>query len=150
MRRKFNMLLMAALGTAAFGLSVPSSASAQQPHQAFHDSYELTPVLVHDHVHSDPDGIWPQQTLNPPSGLGGSIYIARLNTPAGQWILSELVGAGCGLNGVCGFRLMFRKPDGTLVEKTEGDALVGATAYLTRDFKTLITDNNGPVQSPID
>ncbi|SEF01309.1 hypothetical protein SAMN05519104_7742 [Rhizobiales bacterium GAS188] len=147
MKMIFNTLLVAALASAAFGLAVPSSAGAQQPGQAFHDSYELTPVLVHDHVHSDPDGIWTPSDFDPK--LGGMIYVARLDTPKGQWILSENTGASCGLNSVCSFKLMLRKPDGTLIEKVGGEALVGAMAFLTRDFKTLITDDNGPVQHGI-
>jgi hypothetical protein len=147
MRTKLNILFVAALAAIGPGFTVLSSAGAQQPLQEFHDSYELIPVLVYDHVHSDPDGIWAAGDFDPK--LGGMIYVAKLDTPKGQWILSENTGASCGLNSVCGFKLMLREPNGELVGKVGGQALVGATAFLTRDFKTLITDDNGPVQHPI-
>ncbi|MBA8904156.1 hypothetical protein [Phyllobacterium sp. P30BS-XVII] len=105
------------------------------------DGYKFNLVLSHKNVQHDPDGIWPDTDLtefgNPPRLP--SIYTARLETPAGKWLLSQL-DSSCNIQGNCSFVLQLTRPDGKVQTMAEGQTLLGRSATLSLNYKKITTE----------
>lgn len=130
MKPRFPLLISAAFLLA----SVPSLVQAEE-------GYKFNLTLSHKNVSHDPDGIWPDADLsefgNPPRLP--SIYEARLETPAGRWLLSQLDSA-CNIQGNCSFVLQLTLPDGTVRTMAEGQTLLGRSATLSLNYKKITTE----------
>jgi hypothetical protein len=119
---------------AAFAGSAPTEAAQSK-------GYQLTPTLAHAKVSEDPDGIWKASDLTPfgnPAHLP-SIYLAILKTSKGEWILS-MVDNQCSPQSDCQAVLAFRGKDGSLKVVSNPSLVMGGTATLSANFKTITTE----------
>jgi hypothetical protein len=111
--------------------------------------YKLTPVLTYKNVSHDPDGLWDDsdlQKFGAPPRLP-SIYIARITTPKGEWILSQLDSA-CTMQGDCQFVLALKRPGGSARIVASGNGLLGHPVTLSLNYAKIFAEEiNDSVQA---
>ncbi|OEC93611.1 hypothetical protein [Rhizobium sp. YK2] len=133
--------IYALIAATSFSVLGGASAFAQQ-------GYKLTPVLTYKNVSHDPEGLWDDsdlQTFGAPPRLP-SIYIARITTPRGEWILSQLDSA-CTMQGDCQFVLALKKPGGEARIVASGNGLLGHPVTLSLNYAKIFTEEiNDSVQ----
>lgn len=110
-------------------------------------SYLFNLKLTASDARHDPDGIWSDADLNGirASGLVPKIYTARITTPSGEWLLSQLAGL-CNMQGMCDTVLVKIKPGAPLTVYANPQVSEGGKAELSLNYKKLTTeeiDENG-------
>ena len=95
----------------------------------------------------DPDGLWSDSDIAGirASGLVPNIYTARIRTPSGQWLLSQLAGL-CNMQGMCDTVLARIKPGEAPTVYANPQVAQGGRAELSLNYKKLTTeeiDENG-------
>ncbi|SOC81634.1 hypothetical protein SAMN05421890_0003 [Ensifer adhaerens] len=109
--------------------------------------YLLNLKLTAFDARHDPDGIWSDADLNGirASGLVPKIYTARITTPSGEWLLSQLAGL-CNMQGMCDTVLAKIKPGTLPTVYANPQVSEGGKAELSLNYKKLTTeeiDENG-------
>ncbi|MPR08650.1 hypothetical protein [Microvirga tunisiensis] len=122
---------------AALAVACASPAPAQEK---LPPGYTFTPELTYKNVSQDPDGIWEPSDLelfgDPPHHP--DIYTARVSTPAGEWMLSQIT-SGCSLQSECPFQLTLKRPNGPRKIVAGGMLLRRASAVLAADYSKIFT-----------
>jgi hypothetical protein len=95
----------------------------------------------------DPDGLWSDEDIAGirSSGLVPKIYTARIRTPSGEWLLSQLAGL-CNMQGMCDTVLARIKPGEAPTVYANPQVSQGGKAELSLNYKKLTTeeiDENG-------
>lgn len=95
----------------------------------------------------DPDGLWSDEDIAGirSSGLLPKIYTARIRTPSGEWLLSQLAGL-CNMQGMCDTVLARIKPGEVPTVYANPQVAQGGKAELSLNYKKLTTeelDENG-------
>lgn len=121
-------------------LASPSVLSAQE-------GYEFQLKLTLPDAKHDPDGVWSDDDLDfvRSTGLIPKIYTARIKTPSGEWLLSQLAGV-CNMQGMCDAQLIKIEPDKTKRLYANPQMPQGGKAELSLNYKKLTTqeiDENG-------
>jgi hypothetical protein len=137
----------------AAALLVVSAATAQAQ-QKLPPGYTLKPSLTYKNAAQDPDGLWSADDLEP-FGLPPhhpDIYTARISTPAGDWLLSQIT-SDCSLQSDCPFQLAFKRSNGSQVSVASGVLGRGGTAVLSLDYTKIFTETyagieTAPVEMP--
>jgi hypothetical protein len=131
---------------AALSVACASPALAQQ--QKLPPGYTLKPELTHQNVAQDPDGIWDQADLAPVGNprRNPDIYTARISTPAGEWMLSQVT-SGCSMQSECPFQLVLKRADGSKVTVADGTLLQGGTAVLATDYSKIFAQTYSGVET---
>ncbi|UXS05633.1 hypothetical protein FY156_29060 (plasmid) [Agrobacterium tumefaciens] len=111
------------------------------------EGYQFQLKLTSPDARHDPDGVWSDDDLNfvRSSGLIPKIYTARIETPAGKWLLSQLSGV-CNMQGMCDAQLI--KIEVGKPPQLYANPLIveGGKAELSLNYKRLTTqeiDQNG-------
>ena len=109
--------------------------------------YLLNLKLAASDPRHDPDGIWSDADLNGirASGLVPKIYAARITTPSGGWLLSQLAGL-CNMQGMCDTVLAKIRPGAPPTIYANPQVSEGGKAELSLNYKKLTTeeiDENG-------
>jgi hypothetical protein len=103
--------------------------------------YKLKPTPTYKNVAKDPDGIWPDDELEP-SGIRNeypTLSTARISLPSGEWILSVQIGGGCSMQGDCPYILALKK-EGHLTRMSRGYLGGNGVATLSMDYSKLFAD----------
>ncbi|PSH63334.1 hypothetical protein CU102_24020 [Phyllobacterium brassicacearum] len=132
-----------ALAATSVGLVVFNQPSRAQ------DGYDFNLTLTHKNVSHDPDGLWDDSNFTPsgePPELP-NIYTARLTTPAGEWILSQL-DTQCTMQSDCAFILALKKKDGKLQKLASGSVIMGGKATLSLNYKKITTEEVDDAAKP--
>ena len=95
----------------------------------------------------DPDGLWSDADIAGIrlSGLLPKIYTARIRTPSGEWLLSQLAGL-CNMQGMCDTVLALIKPGEAPTVYANPQVAQGGKAELSLNYRKLTTeeiDENG-------
>jgi len=131
---------------AALAIAWDIPAFAQQ--QKLPPGYSLKPTLAYQNVAQDPDGIWTPDDLEP-FGLPPhhpDIYTARISTPAGEWLLSQIT-SGCSMQSDCPFQLALKRPDGSKAIVAGGVLGRGGTASLSLDYSKVFTETFAGIET---
>lgn len=140
-RKGHPMRLPFLLSAFAIGLMSHHVSVAQAQNRP--DGYALKPVLAHQHVSRDPDGIWPSSDLvasdSPPRKP--SLYTARTISPIGHITLS-VADNTCSTKSDCSFRLVVELPDGKRMTIGFGQIALGGTAIISADLSTITTETS--------
>jgi hypothetical protein len=118
-------------------LAIASPAIAQQSAPV---GYKFKPTPTYKNVSKDPDGIWPDDELEP-SGIRKeypNISTARMSLPSGEWILSVQDG-GCNMQSECPYILALKK-NGQITRMSRGYLGGNGTATLSMDYSKLFVD----------
>ncbi|WP_201832821.1 hypothetical protein [Microvirga zambiensis] len=109
--------------------------------------YKFKPALTYKNVSKDPDGIWPDDELEP-SGIRKeypNLSTARMSLPSGEWILSVQNG-GCNMQSDCPYILALKK-NGQLTRMSRGYLGGNGTATLSMDYSKLFVDTYEGVET---
>ncbi|WP_236776429.1 hypothetical protein [Agrobacterium tumefaciens] len=111
------------------------------------DAYKFDLKLTSPNAIHDPDGVWDDSDLEAvrSAGLKPQIYTARISTPAGQWLLSQLAGM-CNMQGMCGTLLVKIVPGKSPLIYANPQVSEGGSAELSLNYKKITTieiDQNG-------
>ncbi|EIM26527.1 hypothetical protein [Microvirga lotononidis] len=130
----------------ALAVAWTSPVLAQQ--QKLPPGYTLNPTLMYKNVAQDPDGIWSANDLVPVGSPAQhpDIAIARVSTPAGEWILSQILG-GCSMQSDCPFRLILKRSNGKAAKVAGGVLAEGGTAVLSADYSKIFTETYSGVET---
>lgn len=103
--------------------------------------YVFNLTLTTSDARHDPDGIWSGADLNGvrEAGIVPKIYTARITTPSGEWILSQLAGL-CNMQGMCDTVLAKIRPGNSLTVYANPQVSQGGKAELSLNYKKLTTD----------
>jgi hypothetical protein len=109
--------------------------------------YVFSLKLTTSDARHDPDGVWSDADLNGirAAGLVPKIYTARITTPSGEWILSQLAGL-CNMQGMCDTVLAKIRPGNSPTVYANPQVSQGGKAELSLNYKKLTTeeiDENG-------
>jgi hypothetical protein len=122
---------------AALVLAIASPALAQEK---LPPGYTFKPELTYKNVSQDPDRIWEPSDLelfgDPPHHP--DIYTARVSTPAGEWMLSQIT-SGCSLQSECPFQLTLKRANGSREIVAGGMLLRRGSAVLAADYSKIFT-----------
>jgi len=111
------------------------------------DGYVFNLKLTVPDARHDPDGLWSDADVNTvwTAGLAPKIYTARIRTPSGEWLLSQLAGL-CNMQGMCDTILARIKPGTPPTVYANPQVSQGGKAELSLNYKKLTTveiDENG-------
>lgn len=111
------------------------------------DGYVFNLKLTVPDARHDPDGLWSDADINAvrAAGLAPKIYTARIRTPSGEWLLSQLAGL-CNMQGMCETILARIKPGTPPTVYANPQVSQGGKAELSLNYKKLTTleiDENG-------
>lgn len=113
------------------------------------DGYKFQLKLTTENAARDPDGIWESSYFTKsgdPETLP-NIYTARLTTPAGEWLLTQL-DSQCTIQSDCAVVLVLKRPSGEVLELATGSVIMGGSAVLSQNYKLLHTEEiNDEVQA---
>lgn len=109
--------------------------------------YVFNLTLTTSDARHDPDGVWSDADLNGvrEAGIVPKIYTARITTPSGEWILSQLAGL-CNMQGMCETVLAKIRPGAPPTIYANPQVSQGGKAELSLNYKKLTTeeiDENG-------
>jgi hypothetical protein len=122
---------------AALVVALASPALAQQNAPP---GYKFKPTPTYKNVSKDPDGVWPDDELEP-SGIRREYPIlstARISHPSGEWILT-VQDSGCNMQSECPYILALKK-DGKLTRMSRGYLGGNGVATLSMDYSKLFVD----------
>lgn len=109
------------------------------------DGYVFKLQLTTPNAHHDPDGVWSDQDLDNVRDIGKDlnivpqIYTARLKTPSGEWLLSQLSGL-CNPQGMCDAVLVKLAPGKGREIMANPLITKGGSATLSLNYKKLTTN----------
>lgn len=111
------------------------------------DGYQFKLKLTTPDAKHDPDGVWSDDDLDfvRSSGLIPKIYTARIKTPSGEWLLSQLAGL-CNMQGMCDAQLIKIQAGQSPKLYANPQISEGGQAELSLNYKKLTTseiDQNG-------
>jgi hypothetical protein len=111
------------------------------------NGYVFQLQLTTSYARHDPDGLWSDGDIDAirSAGLIPKIYTARIRTPSGEWLLSQLAGL-CNPQGMCDTVLAKVKPGAPPLVYANPQVPQGGRAQLSLNYKKLTTeeiDENG-------
>jgi hypothetical protein len=129
-------------------LAVASAVPALAQQQKLPPGYTLKPTLTYKNAAQDPDGIWSADDLVPVGrpARHPDIATARVSTPAGEWILSQVLG-GCSMQSDCPFQLILKKSNGSSAKVAGGVLADGGTAVLSADYSKVFTETYSGIET---